>query len=52
MNEETNDQVELRVQEIIVDMLMKQIDQDVKQAIGIQYLIDLVTGLIVGNRVD
>jgi hypothetical protein len=52
MDKQTNDQVHLSVQKVIVDVPKEEIDQYVKQTIGVQDVIELITGVVIRNSVD
>ena len=52
VNKQTNDHVHLSVQKVIVDVSKEKIDQGVKQTSGVQYVVELVTVVIIRDGVD
>ena len=52
MNDQTNEQIDLGVKEVVVAVLIEQIEQMDEQPLAIEDLIDSITGEIIRNRVD
>ena len=49
---QTHDETDLGMQEIVVDMMMKKIDQDMQEMVSVQDFVDKITGIIIGNCVE